>query len=108
VITVADVRVTQTLASGITVTQDVRTATRFVFFDTGLPEWQYASHGGTLFVVLYKGKPYGLTCRHVLKDFNWAQLVVTDQRFGRRVAVRFGTAKQTHGSCISAQLLKAF
>jgi len=79
-------RVTQTLTSGAIIRQDVRTATRFVFFDTGLPEWQYATHGGTLFIVLYKGKPYGLTCRHVLRDFTWPQLVVTDKRFGKQIA----------------------
>jgi hypothetical protein len=37
----ADMRVTQTLASGITIRQDFRTAARFVFFDTG------ASNGNT-------------------------------------------------------------
>ena len=36
--------------------------------------------------MLYQGKPYGLTCRHVLKDFTWPQLVVTDKRFGRQIA----------------------
>lgn len=81
-----DMRVTQTLASGVLIRQDFRTAARFVFFDTGLDEWTYATHGGTMFVVLYKGKPYGLTCRHVLKDFQWQQLVVTDQRQGGQIA----------------------
>jgi hypothetical protein len=79
-------RVTQTLASGTIIRQDFRTAARFVFFDTGDEQWQYATHGGTMFIVLYKAKPYGLTCRHVLKDFEWHQLVVTDQRHGRQIA----------------------
>jgi hypothetical protein len=81
-----DGKTTQTLASGIIVQQEIRNAVRFVFFDTGLPEWAYATHGGTLFIVVYRGKPYGLTCRHVLKDFDWHQLIVTDQRFGRKIA----------------------
>jgi hypothetical protein len=81
-----DMRVTQTLASGTIIRQDFRTSARFVFFDTGNEDWQYATHGGTMFVVVYKGTPYGLTCRHVLKDFSWHQLVVTDQRQGRAVA----------------------
>lgn len=79
-------RVTHTLASGIIIRQDFRTAARFVFFDTGDEQWQYATHGGTMFVVLYKGGPYGLTCRHVLKDFDWHQLLVTDQRQGKQIA----------------------
>ena len=82
----SDMRVTQTLASGTIIRQDFRTAARFVFFDTEDEHWQYATHGGTMFVVLYKGKPCGLTCRHVLKDFYWRQLVVTNQRQGRQIA----------------------
>ncbi|MCC7252371.1 hypothetical protein [Hyphomicrobium sp.] len=81
-----DMRVTQQLASGVIVRQDFRTATRFVFFDTGLDYWQYATHGGTLFVVTYAGRPYALTCRHVLKDFEWRQIVVTNARMGRNIA----------------------
>ena len=73
-------RVTQTLASGEAIRQDFRTAGRFVFFDTGLEQWQYATHGGTMFLVFYNDKPYGLTCRHVLNDFGLHQLVVTDRR----------------------------
>jgi hypothetical protein len=79
-------RVTQTLASGTIIRQDFRTAARFVFFDTGDENWQYATHGGTMFVVLYKGKPYGLTCRHILKDFRWQQIVITDRRHGTQIA----------------------
>src|SRR6202008_2449447 len=82
----ADQRVTQTLASGTIIRQDFRPATRFVFFDTGLEEWPYATHGGPLFVILYRGKPYGLTCRHVFKTFDWGQLAVTDERHGRAIA----------------------
>lgn len=82
----ADMRATQTLASGTIIRQDFRTAARLVFFDTGDEQWQYATHGGTMFVVLYRGKPYGLTCRHVLKDFDWHQLVATDQQQGRKIA----------------------
>jgi hypothetical protein len=77
-----DTRITQTLASGIIVRQDFRTATRFAFFVTGTEEWPYATHGGTLFVVLYRGRPYGLTCRHVFGTFNWGQLVITAEQYG--------------------------
>jgi hypothetical protein len=81
-----DMRVTQSLSSGLIIRQDFRTSARFVFFDTGYSDWQYATHGGTLFVVLYKGRPYALTCLHILKDFKWEQLAITDKRTGSNVA----------------------
>jgi hypothetical protein len=52
----ADVRVTQTLASGTIIRQQFRTAARFVFFDTGDEQWQYATHGGTMFIVALQGQ----------------------------------------------------
>lgn len=79
-------RRTQVLASGIGVRQDFRDAARFVFFDTGDKEWVYGTHGGTAFVVNYKGKCYGLTVVHVRKDFDWSQLVITDLREGTKRA----------------------
>jgi hypothetical protein len=79
-------RRTQVLASSIIIRQDFRDAVRAVFFQTGVEGCEYATHGGTLFVVSYNGKVYGVTCRHVLQDFEWCQLVVTDQRFGTRAA----------------------
>src|SRR5688572_1867050 len=81
-----DMQVTQQLSSGLIIRQDFRTSARFVFFDTGYAGWEYATHGGTLFVVLYKGKPYALSCLHVRKDFEWEQLVVTDKRIGSKAA----------------------
>lgn len=92
----ADKRVTQTLASGTIIRQDFRTAVRFVFFDTGNEYWEYATHGGTLFVVLYKGTLYGLTCRHVFKDFSWRQLIVTDMRHGSQIAEVKSIAYPSH------------
>lgn len=79
-------RRTQVLASGITIRQDFREAARFVFFDTGHDEWTFGTHGGTAFVVNYKGKCYGLTATHVRKDFEWSQLMITDQREGTKWA----------------------
>jgi hypothetical protein len=77
---------TQVLASGVTIRQDFRDAIRAVFFQTGIEDWEYATHGGTLFVVNYQGKVYGVTCGHVRKDFEWRQLVVTDKKIGTRAA----------------------
>jgi hypothetical protein len=74
----------QILTSGIAIRQDFREATRFVMFQTGIAD--YATHGGTAFVVNYRGKPYALTCLHVPQDFEWSQLVITDVRFGTHFA----------------------
>jgi hypothetical protein len=66
--------------------QDVANSVRFVFFETGFEEWFYATEGGTAFVVSYRGKPYGLTARHVLKGFQWQQLVITEKKQGTKAA----------------------
>jgi hypothetical protein len=52
---VAEMIVTQTLASGLIIQQDFSNAVRPVFFQTDLEEWQYATHGGTLFIVQFRG-----------------------------------------------------
>jgi hypothetical protein len=59
---------------------------RLVLFETGYEGWEYATHGGTLFLVNFRGKVYGLTCRHVLKDFDWPQLRITEKKFGQQFA----------------------
>lgn len=77
----------QTLSSGIELTnRDIRTSVRFVFFDTGIPEWQYATEGGTAFVIAYKGRVCALTAKHVRKGFRWDQLIITDRKHGKFVA----------------------
>lgn len=60
-------RVTQTLSSGLVIRQDFRDPVRFVFFDTGLYEWQYATHGGTMFVVRFGRSHYALNRKLGLK-----------------------------------------
>lgn len=74
------------MASGLQVRQDIKTAVRFVMFETEYEGWEYGTHGGTCFVVLFRGKPYCLTARHVLQDFAWSQLCVTSTKFGRQLA----------------------
>jgi hypothetical protein len=50
---------------------------RLVFFQTEFQEYPHATHGGTLFIVRYCGRPYGLTCKHVFGDFPPEKLHVT-------------------------------
>ena len=76
----------QRLATGITVRQDFRDCARMVFYDTGNSHWRYATHGGTAFVVVFRGRPYAFTCNHVLKNFEWRQLVITNTKVGRKIA----------------------
>jgi hypothetical protein len=90
----------QRLATGITVRQDFRDCARMVFYDTGNPQWQYATHGGTAFVVVFNGRPYAFTCKHVLHDFEWRQLVITNTKVGRKIAGLQSVAypTQPHGA----------
>jgi hypothetical protein len=77
-------KITQRLSTGITVRQDFRDSVRFVTFQTGVEGWEYATHGGTAFIVNFRGKPFGLTCRHVRHDFYWGQLAITAAKLGRK------------------------
>lgn len=76
----------QRLASGTIITQDFRTSVRFPIFETGYEEWPYATNGGTLFLVAFRGRVFGLACRHVLRGFDWRQLRVTEAKFGKMFA----------------------
>jgi hypothetical protein len=66
---------TQTLDSGLIIRQD-----RPVFFRTALEDFQYATHGGTLFLVSVRGRAHGLTCQHVFQDFAIEQLFITREK----------------------------
>jgi len=81
--TIGPTRRTQVLASGLAIRQDFRDAVRFVFFETGIEDHQYATHGGTAFIVNFRGRCYGLTAGHVRQDFGWEQLVITDTKIGK-------------------------
>lgn len=61
-------------------------STRLALFETDYEEWQYASHGGTVFVVSYGDKPYGVTARHIAKDFPWKRLCITNEKTGTKIA----------------------
>jgi hypothetical protein len=73
-------RQTQVLSSGLTIRQDFAEAVRPVFFQTEHEEFLYATHGGTLFLVLFNGRVYGVTCAHVFGDFPHGQLFVTQEK----------------------------
>lgn len=75
---------TQTLSSGLIVRQDFTAAVRPVFFQTEFEEFLYATHGGTLFLVVFAGRVYALTCHHVFKDFRHGTLIVTDEKFAKK------------------------
>jgi hypothetical protein len=79
-------KVQQRLASGTIIAQDFRTSVRFPIFETGYKEWPYATNGGTLFLATFRGRVFGMTCRHVLDGFDWRQLRVTEAKFGKMFA----------------------
>lgn len=80
-------RATHTLASGILLPQNFKDSVRFALFQTGVDGWPYASHSGTVFLVSYRGRVLALTCAHVIGDFDWRGLSITDKKFGRRLAL---------------------
>ena len=54
---------------------------RPILFYTGIDDFQYATHGGTAFVVSYNSRPYAVTCRPVFKDFEDGQLTFFGAQF---------------------------
>jgi hypothetical protein len=54
-------------------------AIRFPYFQTELEEYPHATHVGTLFIVRFFGRLYGLTCKHVFGDFSPDNLHVTPE-----------------------------
>jgi hypothetical protein len=75
---------TQVLSSGLMIRQDFAEAVRPVFFQTEHDEFLYATHGGTLFLVSFRGRVYGVTCAHVFGDFLHGRLFVTQERRAKK------------------------
>ena len=72
--------------SSSSVPREIVESVRFVCFETHLEDFRLATNGGTAFVVRYRGKPFAITCKHVLKGFQIDDLVITDARMGQRMA----------------------
>jgi hypothetical protein len=72
----------QTLSSGMVINQDFADAIRPVFFQTEYEKFLYATDGGTLFLVRYQGRDYGMTCKHVFtgNGFDPNRLFVTQEK----------------------------
>jgi hypothetical protein len=64
----------------------LKAASRLVMFETETPNYEIATSGGTLFLVLYEGRPYGITAKHNKHSFEWKDLLVTDTKFGKNSA----------------------
>jgi hypothetical protein len=79
-------RVEQTLTSGLMIRQNFKESVRFALFSTGVSGWEHASHGGTVFLLNFNGRIFGITCAHVFGDFNWRQLAITEKKFGQKIA----------------------
>jgi hypothetical protein len=76
----------QILSSGLWIEQDLSAAVRPALFQTDFEEFLYATHGGTLFVVSFKGRPYALTCRHIFKDFEFERLFIGADKVAQKGA----------------------
>jgi hypothetical protein len=71
---------TQTLSSGVIVRQDFSDAVRAAFYQTEYEDFVYATNGGTLFLVSFCGRVYGLTCKHVIGNFEPGRLFITQEK----------------------------
>jgi hypothetical protein len=87
---------TQVLSSGLIIRQDFAEVVRPVFFQTEYEEFPYATHGGTLFPVVFRGRVYGVTCTHVFGDFPHGFRVCLRHRFWL-VHVRLFTERNSPG-----------
>lgn len=63
---------------------EISASVRVVLFATEFEEYPYATHGGTLFVVSFQGKLFGVTCRHVFGDCPAEGLLVTQEKHGTK------------------------
>jgi hypothetical protein len=83
-------------------------AVRLAFFQTEHEAYPHATHGGTLFIVGYRGRPYGVTCKHVFGDFDPNMLHVsarTDLRPGLSAKVQnLGYAVNLGGAAAGSDL----
>lgn len=77
---------TQILSSGLSIEQDLNAAVRPALFQTDYEDFLYATHGGTLFIVSFKGRPYALTCGHIFKDFEFGRLFIPADKFAKKGA----------------------
>jgi hypothetical protein len=61
-------------------------AVRPVFFQTDNEDFLYATDGGTLFLVWFNGKIYGITARHVFtgNGFEPNRLFVTREKYAKK------------------------
>ncbi len=59
---------------------------RPVFYQTEYEDFLYATDGGTLFLVRYRGKVYGLTCKHVFTGggFEANRLFVVQEKMAQK------------------------
>ena len=70
----------QTLKSGLIIRQNIEASVRPILFETDYPEFLYATHGGTAFVFIFRGRVYALTCRHVFGDFSEERLFIAARK----------------------------
>ena len=90
--------------------QPFEPSVRPVLFETGIEDFQYATHGGSFFLVEFEGQVFGITCWHVFKDFEIQDLVVSEcwnPQQGARLANVRGHYRMTEpvGEIIGSDLL---
>lgn len=69
--------------------EKISNTVRAVFIETDVDGFEYFTHGGTVTLVEYQNKVYGLTCGHVVnadKTIEYRQLCILNERGGNIVA----------------------
>jgi hypothetical protein len=74
----------QVLSSGVLIRQDFSDAVRPIFFQTEYKDWLYATNGGTLFIIRFRGRLYALTCKHVFRKFEPSPIFITQQKQAKK------------------------
>lgn len=76
----------QRLTSGVLIEQFPEDYIRPILFETEYEGWEYATDGGTAFLVNYENRIYGITCKHVFKSFDAGKLAIINCRNDKLVA----------------------
>jgi|GEM_PF-4894498 len=59
-----------------------RLCVRPALFQTELSDFPVATHGGVITLIEYRNQLFGVTCQHVISDFQYKDVVITTHRNG--------------------------
>lgn len=100
----------QVLTSGILIRQNIETAIRLPVFDSHIDDFPFWTHGGSVVLLSYLGKIYGITCRHIRGDgehaAKWSDLFIPVRK-ASKTAIAIGgcfSASQAWGHAVDSDI----